>query len=464
MDLVIHNGTILTMTDKSAKAVAVQSGRISTLEKVPAQNEIDLEGKTLIPGFIDCHTHFVSMGMKLSNVDLSDAKNLQEAVSRLEKRATESERDKWVLGFSWDESMWPERRWLSPEDLAGIENPVCAMRVDGHMAVLNPAGQKALHREEGYLFEEELFHLSEIKAEQDTEQAFKAALVLAHKEGVTSIHDNPMDIGTFLLYQKMKCEELRIYVNLPVSVLDAVAQMNLRSGFGSEWLRVGGIKIFTDGSIGAKTAALSFPYRNEENNGLLVYSDQELASILKKAHPNQTAVHAIGDRAIQQVITCSVPGKKSRNRIEHAELVRDHQIPRIKELGLLLSMQPNFFQWSHPGGLYDDRFGTGLDNRMRTLKEARIPIVFGSDCMPFSPLYGIEQATKAPFEEQRLSVMDALAMYTREGAYASFEEDIKGTIEKGKLADFVVLSDDPRKVDISSIRVEMTIVGGKVVY
>ncbi|MGC1121989.1 MAG: amidohydrolase [Candidatus Methanofastidiosia archaeon] len=464
MDLVIHNGTILTMTDKSAKAVAVQSGRISTLEKVPAQKEIDLEGRTLIPGFIDCHTHFVSMGMKLSNVDLSDVKNLQEAVSRLEKRASESEQDKWVLGFSWDESMWPERRWLSPEDLAGIENPVCATRVDGHMAVLNPAGQKALHREKGYLFEEELFHLSEIKVEQDTELAFKTALALAHKEGVTSIHDNPMDIGTFLLYQKMRCEELRIYVNLPVSVLDAVAQINLRSGFGNEWLRVGGIKIFTDGSIGAKTAALSFPYRNEENNGLLVYSDQELASILKKAHPNQTAVHAIGDRAIQQVITCSVPGKKNRNRIEHAELVRDHQIPRIKELGLLLSMQPNFFQWSHPGGLYDDRFGTGLDNRMRTLKEAGIPIVFGSDCMPFSPLYGIEQVTKAPFEEQRLTVMDALAMYTREGAYASFEEDIKGTIEKGKLADFVVLSDDPREVDISSIRVEMTIVGGKVVY
>ncbi|MBU7015775.1 MAG: amidohydrolase family protein, partial [Theionarchaea archaeon] len=280
----------------------------------------------------------------------------------------------------------------------------------------------------------------------------------------TSIHDNPMDIKTFLLYQKMKSRDLRIYINLPASVLDAMNQLNLRTGFGDEWLRIGGIKIFTDGSIGAKTAALSFPYRNEETKGLLVYSDQEMTSILEKAHPNQTAVHAIGDRAIEQVITCSVPGKESRNRIEHAELVRDHHIPTIKELGLLLSMQPNFFQWSHPGGLYDDRFGTGLDNRMRTLTEAGIPIVFGSDCMPFSPLYGIEQATKAPFEEQRLTAMEALAMYTREAAYASFEEDIKGTIEKGKVADFVVLSDDPREVDISSIKVEMTIVGGKVVY
>lgn len=464
MDLVLHNGTILTMTDKSAKAVAVRSGRIKTLEKVPAAKEIDLEGRTLIPGFIDCHTHFVSMGMKLANVDLSDARDLQEAVSRLEKRATETEKHKWVLGYSWDESMWPERRWLSPEDLAGIENPVCARRVDGHVAVLNLAGQKALNRKEGYLFEEELFRLNETKAEQDTEKAFRTALALAHKEGVTSIHDNPMDIGTFLLYQKMRCEELRISVNLPVSVLDAVNQIKLRTGFGNEWLRVGGIKIFTDGSIGAKTAALSFSYRNEDNKGLLVYSNEELASILQKAHPNQTVVHAIGDRAIEQVIACSVPGKESRNRIEHAELVRDDQIPRIKEKGLLLSMQPNFFQWSHPGGLYDDRFGTGMDNRMRTLREAKIPIVFGSDCMPFSPLYGIEQAVRAPFEEQRLTVMEALTMYTREGAYASFEEDIKGTIEEGKVADFVVLSDDPREADISSIHVEMTIVGGKVVY
>ncbi len=251
-------------------------------------------------------------------------------------------------------------------------------------------------------------------------------------------------------------------MNIPVSALDAVTQIQLRTGFGNEWVRFGGIKIFADGSIGAKTAALSFNYRNEENNGLLMYSDAELKEILQKAHPNQTAIHAIGDRAIQQVLTCSVPGE--RNRIEHAELVTDDQIPQIRSSGLILSMQPNFLQWSHPEGLYDMRFGTGIDNRFSTLKKAGIPIVFGSDCMPFSPLYGIEQVVNAPFEEQQLSVMDALQMYTCNGAYASFEEDIKGTIERGKLADFVVLSGDPREEDISAIEVEMTIVGGEVVY
>ncbi|MBU7017530.1 MAG: amidohydrolase [Theionarchaea archaeon] len=462
MDLVIYNGTILTMSKESARAVSVDRGRIQSMEKAQASQEIDLEGKTLIPGFIDCHTHFKSMGMKLFNVDLSRTASADQAIALLEKKASRTEKGKWILGFSWDESFWSERRFLTPEDLSGIENPVCAIRVDGHMAVLNEAAQKELGVQQGYLYEDELFRLYSRLPEEDTEKALEAALELAHHEGVTSIHDNPMDVKTFLFYQKRKDPTLRIYVNLPVSVLDEVNQIRLRTGFGNEWLKFGGIKIFTDGSIGAKTAAMSFNYRNEDNNGLLVYTDSELLDIMKRAYPNQVAVHAIGDRAIQQVITCSQRG--GRNRIEHAELVRDDQIPLIKELGLILSMQPNFLQWSHPDGLYDIRFGTGIDNRFQLLKKAGIPLVFGSDCMPFSPLYGIEQVLKAPFEEQRLSIKDALAMYTRNGAVASFEENIKGTIKKGNLADFVILSEDPREVDISKIAVEMTIVGGKVVY
>ena len=462
MDLVIYNGTILTMAQESAHAVSVEKGRIHSLEKVQASQEIDLEGKTLIPGFIDCHTHFKSMGMKLFNVDLSKTVSADHAITLLEKRASRTEKGKWVLGYSWDESFWSERRYLTPEDLSGIENPVCAIRVDGHVAVLNEAAQKELCIQKEYLYEDELFRIYSRLPEEDTEKALEAALEQAHQEGVTSIHDNPMDVKTFLFYQKRRDPTLRIYVNLPVSVLDAVTQIQLRTGSGNEWLKFGGIKIFTDGSIGAKTAATSFNYRNEDNKGLLVYTDSELLDIMRRAHCNQTAIHAIGDRAIQQVITCSQHGE--RNRIEHAELVRDDQIPLIKELGLILSMQPNFLQWSHPDGLYDIRFGTAIDNRFQLLKKASIPLVFGSDCMPFSPLYGIDKVVNAPFEEQRLSVMEALAMYTCNGAYASFEEDIKGTIEKGNLADFVVLSEDPREVDISRIKVEMTIVGGRVVY
>lgn len=460
MDLVIYNGTILTMARKTASAVAVENGNIRSLEKVHAKKEIDLEGKTLIPGFIDCHTHFVSMGTRIFNVDLSKTNSVQKAVTLLEKRAAKTDNE-WVIGHSWDESVWSEKRYITPDDLSGIENPVCAVRIDGHMAVINDAAQKILGVKKGYLYEDELFELHSVLPERDTEKGFEAALQEAHQQGVTSIHDNPMDTKTFSLYQKAHCKTLRIYVNQPVSVTDAVNTVSLRTGFGNEWIKFGGIKIFADGSIGAKTAAVSFNY-HEGGNGLLLYKDHELKTILKKVHPNQTVVHAIGDRAIQQVLDCSVPGE--RNRIEHAELVRDDQIPKIKSLGLVLSMQPNFFQWSHPDGLYDHRFGTGKDNRIAVLQKAGIPIVFGSDCMPFSPLYGIEQVVKAPFKDQRVSVMDALAMYTKHGAYASFEEDRKGTIERGKLADFVVLSGDPREEDISSIKVEMTIVGGNVVY
>ncbi len=462
MDLVIYNGTILTMSKESARAVSVESGKIHSLQKTEARKEIDLEGKTLIPGFIDCHCHFIGMGLKLLNVDLSKVKNPEEAVTLLQKRASKTEKGKWVLGYGWDESFWSEKRYLTSQDFSAIEHPVCASRIDGHMAVLNEAAQKALDVKKDCLYEDELFHLQSVIAEQDAGEAFKKALELCHQQGVTSIHDNPGTAKTFFLYQKMKCETLRTYVNMPASSLDAVNELGLKTGFGNEWLKIGGIKLFTDGSIGAKTAALSFDYRNEDNNGLLMYTDEDLKSVLKKAHPNQTAIHAIGDRAIQQVLTCSIPGE--RNRIEHAELVTDAQIPQIKKQGLILSMQPNFLQWSHPGGLYDTRFGTQMDNRFKTLKKAGIPLVFGSDCMPFSPLYGIDQVVNAPFEEQSLSAADALQTYTRDGAYASFEEDIKGTVEKGKLADFVVLSGDPREEDISNLKVLMTIVGGKVVY
>jgi predicted amidohydrolase YtcJ len=463
MDLEISNGTILTMTSQKASAISVKNGRIHGLSKSKTEpkTKIDLQGKTILPGFIDCHTHFISMGLKQANVDLSNTKSVSEAVHLLEDGASQKECTEWVLGYSWDESTWSEPRYLSPDDISHIENPVCAKRIDGHMAVLNTKAQKVLNVKKGFLYEDELFQLHTALPEQDTEQAFEAAKTMAHQQGVTSIHDNPMDITNFALYQK-KSNQLRIYINLPASVLDEINTLGLHTGFGNEWLRFGGIKIFTDGSIGAKTAAVSFNYKNEDNNGVLIYSDEELRTTLKKAHPNQTAIHAIGDRAIQQVLTCSVPG--TRNRIEHAELVRDDQIPYIKNLGLILSMQPNFFQWSHPGGLYDTRFGTGLDNRMHVLHTAGIPIVFGSDCMPFSPLYGIEQVVNAPFEDQRLSVMDALKMYTKNGAYASFEEGIKGTIEPGKVADFVVLSGDPREEKISKLTVDMTIVGGNMVY
>ncbi|MBU7044735.1 MAG: amidohydrolase [Theionarchaea archaeon] len=461
MDLTIYNGTILPMTGKEVRAVSVDKGWIRAVKKVPARREIDLEGKVLIPGFIDCHTHLIGMGLKLLNVDLSSVTCAEKAVALLEERAENLEPDEWVLGYGWDESFWSERRYLTAKELSHIEHPVYAVRVDGHIAVLNTAAQKKLNVKKEYLYEDELFSIQSLLS-QNMEEAFTKALEVCHQQGVTSIHDNPGNIQNFTLYQQMPQKKIRIYVNLPVSVLDSVHTVGLHSGFGNQWLRFGGIKIFTDGSIGAKTAATSFPYTDTKTHGVLIYDDAQLQDILYRAAPNQTAIHAIGDRAIEQVLTLSRPGE--RNRIEHAELLRDDQIPRVKSLGLVLSMQPNFLQWSHPGGLYDQRFGTGKDNRFHIMQKTGIPLVFGSDCMPFSPLFGIQQVVNAPYESQRLSVMDAFSIYTKNGAYASFEENIKGTIEEGKLADFVVLSGDPREKDISTLSVDMTIVGGDVIY
>jgi hypothetical protein len=269
-------------------------------------------------------------------------------------------------------------------------------------------------------------------------------------------------------------------LNIPVDQMNNMINLGLTAGMGSPQVRIGGVKIFTDGSIGAMTAAVSKGYlNNPKNKGIMLIQPDKYASIIKKAvkHNIQTVTHAIGDEAIEMVITTfeNLQDKNmlrdQRHRIEHAELINEYQIRRAVGLGLILSMQPNFVgRWQQKGGLYDERldeetvrgmnmFRVALDNGAR--------LCFGSDGMPYGPLYGIWSATTHHNDRVRLTVEEALRCYTMESAYSIFQENTLGSLTVGKRADFAVLTDDILKVkpeDIKDITVEVTVVGGIVEY
>jgi predicted amidohydrolase YtcJ len=272
----------------------------------------------------------------------------------------------------------------------------------------------------------------------------------------------------------------RMIVNIPVEQIDHLIALGMTSGMGSPLVKIGGVKIFTDGSIGAMTAAVSKGYRSDpKNKGMLLFSKKKYSTIVRKAVENniQTVTHAIGDEAIEMVITTfeNLEDKsllrEQRHRIEHAELINEYQIRRAVSLGLILSMQPNFVgRWQNKGGLYEERFDEetvrGM-NMFRVALDNGARLCFGSDGMPYGPLYGIWSATTHPNERVRLTVEEALRCYTMESAYSIFQENTLGSLTIGKRADFVVLSENILEMPperIKDIDIEMTVVGGLVEY
>jgi predicted amidohydrolase YtcJ len=255
------------------------------------------------------------------------------------------------------------------------------------------------------------------------------------------------------------------------------------------WLRVLGVKLFADGSIGSHTAGLSRPFTDQaETRGRLLFTPDGLRERIRAilGRGLQPAVHAIGDAAIDEVVRCyEAEGvtSESRARIEHFELAGDGAIAACARMGVVASMQPNFIgEWGYPGMMYERRLGkdiVGTHNRLRAIADAGVPLAFGSDHMPYGPLYGLRHAVHGPAPAQRLSPVEALRAYTEGSAYAGFEEQEKGSILPGLLADIVIISEEgeggpaPRErsapsgpfgADLGRLVVEKTIVAGEVVY
>jgi predicted amidohydrolase YtcJ len=505
-DLILTDGRVHTLEhdcegpDPDAEAVAIRDGQILRVDSAyelsfldgTETTVVDLDGRTLLPGFVDAHTHMEMVGRRQREADLGDATGPAECLDRLQARRDET--DGWVLGFAYDESAWDESRYLRREDLDTVstDRPVAAFREDMHLASVNsvvldryeadlPDGD--VRREAGdptgVLVEDALDTIwAAIEADPDrTREYLRAAQATANRRGVTAVHDMVRRSHAPRVYRDLdRAGELtlRVRINYWSDHLDAVLETGLRSGHGSDRVQTGGIKSYTDGSIGGHTARLSEPYadadESEERRGEWVVPPAELAALVERVDGAglQMTTHAIGDAAIEATLDAHEGTDGERHRIEHVEVLTEELIDRLASSSVVVSAQPNFLKWAREDGLYAERLGEKRrrnSNQFRTLTDRGVELAFGSDCMPLDPLFGIAQAVDAPTPAQELSVFEALRAYTHGAARAGFDEDRMGTVTAGNCADLVVLEESPWATDdIAGIGVDMTVVGGEIVH
>ena len=355
-DLVVFNGNIITMDPQNpqATALAVKSYKIlavgeeeEVLDLVPtARRVIDLGGKTVVPGFIDAHTHITSDGVRSRHLDLGTAKSVENALEMLRGALPNYNMNEWVLGFGYDESTWHEKRYLTAADLDRVstDKAIMVTRVDGHLASVNTKGFEKLgipKKIEGVEKDKKgkptgvLKDIEEVwdkiwPGPERIREGIKAGNDIANQHGITTVVDNARE-GSLKHIREVEMEReltARMVVNIPVSQMNHLIKLGITSGMGSPMVRIGGVKIFTDGSIGAMTAAVSKEYKGAKGNkGRLLIDPKKYASIVKKAVANdiQLATHAIGDEAVEMVISTYEKLKDKdrlrdqRHRIEHED-------------------------------------------------------------------------------------------------------------------------------------------------
>lgn len=495
--------SVIVVKDEWITAV----GKRDQVEIPPGAEIIDASGRTVLPGLIDAHVHFVGLGVRMiQNINLRDTKTISEALEKVKTRISEVEKGVWILGRGWDDSKWEDRRYVSKYDLDPIspDNPVMLTRVCGHLVSINskaleiagitkdtpdPKGGEIDRTPEGeptgVLKDASQLvrkHVPEVNDEiyvEGLRRASEHALSL----GCTSIHEAGIGAVQMRAYQTALEKgylKVRAYLMWRERNIEAIKTLGLRTDFGNDMIRLGSAKMLVDGSIGARTAAFFEPYEDEPTTkGIVMIPEDELIERVKAVHQtgSQIAIHAIGDYAIETTINAieaairDSPRKDHRHRIEHCEVLTSTQIERIKQLGIIPSVQPNFVgEWSDPGGLYETRIGKKRlrqNNPYRYLLDEGIKLSFGSDGMPFNPIYGIWSAVNHWIKESRITLEEAVRGFTLDAAYASFEEDTKGSVEVGKLADIAILEQDITEMPSNEIRdvpVHMTLVGGKIMY
>ena len=510
-DLVIQNANVWTNNEKQIRANAIAIYR-DTIVKVGNNNEIEtligketkkiiLKNETVIPGFIDAHTHIAWNGMNKVFLDLSSTKSLQETVDLVQKEINQKEPGEWIIGRSWDQSKWPEQRYILAKDLDSIspENPVILRHVSGHFETVNSVGFKRLNldihqkgvdldeqgKPTGALRDIDLSDKQEIRPKfNDFIKGLKYGMEECLSLGITSVHDNITfeNLPAYKYLVERNELKIRVYGIIYEDMIDEAIKLGIKKGFSDKWFSIGACKLMTDGAISSRSAFLSDEYSDKKGEkGFALYDQQKLDETVKKVHQAglQIAAHAIGDLAISKLITSiinNIPRDECRSmmhRIEHAELLALKDVKRSKEYGLVFSMQPNFvWRWGMLGvnGMYEQRLGTERtknNNPFRWVVENDQLIIFGSDGMPLGPLYGIKGAIFHPNERLRLTLEEAIKCYTIYPAIVSGEQKIKGSIEEGKLADLAILShnlDELKIENFHDVEIKYTIVGGKIVY
>jgi predicted amidohydrolase YtcJ len=528
-DLVLTNGSIWTgdPARPRANAVACAGDKIAAVGTVGeigkwigAQTKVvDLHGRLVLPGFNDAHVHFVEGGAHLAGVQLRSAKSEADFQERIRAFAANLPSGRWVLGGDWDHENWPSGKLPTRQliDQVSGDHPVFINRLDGHMSLANslalkqagitrntddpPGGTivRDAHGEPTGVLKDAAMGAVEriIPAPGDAEiaDAVRAAMRYANSHGVTSVQDMSAAPQYLRIYQKLLRESeltVRISGHQPLANWKGLAEPGITAAFGGPKLHIGGLKGFADGSLGSTTALFYEPYLDQPStNGLaneeMIPESKMRQHIIEADRAGlQIAVHAIGDKANHLILNFFEDAEKQngardrRFRIEHAQHLRAEDIPRFAKLGVIASMQP--YHAIDDGRWAEKRIGPERVKGMyafRSLLDAGATLAFGSDweVAPMEPILGIYAAVtrrtlddKHPngwIPEQKIQVSEAVRAYTLGSAYASFDERIKGSIETGKLADLVVLSDDIFSIDpvrIKEVKVTLTIFDGRVVF
>ncbi len=525
-DLVLLNGRVYTMDQNSprAEAFAVKFGRFVAVGSSadvanlvgPDTPVIDAEGMTVTPGFIDCHSH-PSGTAELFGLSLIGVETIGEIQQQLARVAADTPDGYWVDAVGYDDTKVvdedtgryrPLTRWDLDE--AVPDKPVRVSHRGGHINWYNSRafelaglGEDVEDPDGGRFFRDESGRLTGQVAAAATE-AFSGIAntptytreqrqeALSHltremaAAGLTSVHDAGAGASTLQAYQDCRdAGELWVRIHHNVRApFASLSEAGIRTGYGNEWLRLGAVKHTADGSNSGRTMRMSRPYPGTEDYGILYLSQEELNEAVEEAHRAgwQVAIHANGDVAIEMVLNAYEraqrmwPREDPRHRIEHCTLVNPTLLERIRDLGVVPAP---FWTYVYFHGDKWEEFPEEFIPWMwahRSFLDYGIPVVGASDYRPgpFEPMMAIQSmVTRTDFrgrvwgEDQRVSVDEALRITTANGAYASFEEDLKGTITPGKLADFVLLGQDPHEADpfeILEIPVVRTVVGGRTVH
>jgi len=545
-DLMLLNGKIYTMNPREpkAEAVAVRDskiiavGKTSDVENLGKRNFkiINLQGETVVPGFIDCHTHFLSFALSLNQVSLDQISSFDQVLSEIKTFAKRLKPKKWLLGRGWDKNILKKGGSFTKEVLDKIcpENPVVLRSKDHHLLWVNslalklaeidkykedpPGGEierDCLSGELTGILKENACELVWKKipspSPEKHRRLLKEAMKKANSFGLTGIHNFEEQKAVFLFQKFLNDNELSLRVCFWISKedLDSAISLGLRSGFGEENIRFGGVKLYSDGALGSQTALMFEPYENSKNNfGIEVTSQDQLTDWVKKASRAEisVAIHAIGDKGVHQALNAieesvgRVATKGSyptyaelRHRIEHIQLLHPQDLKRFSKLGVIASVQP--YHATSDRDIADKYWGkrAGFRYAYKSLLNHQTKLVFGSD-LPIETMDALriiyaavtrksvgsigkegERRTirlrspslRAWYPQERLSLPEAVFAYTQGASFVSYEEKIKGSVEIGKLADMVVLSQDIFEVnpeEILQTKVESTILGGKIVW
>lgn len=517
-DLILNNGKIVSVDDTFSihDTIVVSDGRVvelgdaSLLDKYSATTVRDLQGKTLIPGFIDSHTHI--RGRPRRYIELSEVGSIAEMQDLIRAKAAELGEGEWITGYGWSEDELAEgRKPLRGDlDIAAPNNPITFTRAGGHSAVVSTLalelanitnetpdpGGGVIERDENGVANGVIRERQEIVGTLVPDSTYEELIASLEinlgdllAKGITSITDASKRPDEYAMWEELYAKP---GVNLPRSAIqfqwfepEAIAELKARVGDGNEYLKIGPIKIFADGGFTGPAAFTKEPYLNQgDYRGYLNMPEEELVSLINEVHDAgwQMGIHAIGDAAIELVVDTLADALTRNPREDHRSYLNhfsmrpsDATMEKMAQHGIHITQQPNF-TYTLEGRYVANLDGWRLEhnNPVRSPMDHGIHVAISSDILPIGPLVGIYAAVtrkgmsgRVFGADEAITIEEAIQGYTIKGAYLGFEEDIKGSLEPGKLADMIVLSKDILTVDpeeIMGIEIEQTYVGGNLVF